>query len=72
MRSRFVLRVSSQLLSAVAGGAAMFNLFYAAVCPYVAELPDPHAFVTMMLANTLVWGGIASAIVYCQNKYLGA
>ena len=72
MHSRFVIRVSSQLLSAIAGGAAMFNLFYAAVSPYVAELRDPHAFVIMMLANTLIWGGIASAIAYCQEKYFGS
>jgi hypothetical protein len=57
------MRLSSQVLSAIMGGMAVCCLYFAAV------LPDAHA-VCLMLAETLKWGGLASAIVYCQGKYL--
>jgi hypothetical protein len=63
MHSDFIIRVSSQLLSAIMGGMAVFSLYYAAV------LPNSHA-VCLMLAEALKWGALASAIVYCQGKYL--
>jgi hypothetical protein len=63
MDSALIIRLSSQLLSALMGGAAVFSLYFAAV------LPDPHV-VCLMLAEALKWGALASAIVYCQDKYL--
>jgi hypothetical protein len=65
MYSAFIIRVSSQLLSVIMGGMAVFSLYYAAI------LPDSHA-VCLMLAEALKRGGFASAIVYCQDKYLGS
>jgi hypothetical protein len=65
MYSAYILRVSSQTLSAAMGGMAVFSLYYAAV------LPEPH-IVCLMLAEALKWGGLATAIVYCQEKYLGS
>jgi hypothetical protein len=64
MYSAFIIRISSQLLSAIMGGIAVFCLYYAAV------LSDSHV-VCVLLAEALKWGGLASAIVYCQDKYLG-
>jgi hypothetical protein len=64
MYSSFIIRVSSQLLSGIMGGMAVFCLYYAAV------LPDSHV-VCALLADALKWGGLASAIIYCQDKYLG-
>jgi len=63
MYSIFMMRVSSKILSAILGGMAVFCLFYAA------WLPDPDA-VRLLLCKALVWGGAATAIVYCQDKYL--
>jgi len=65
MYSGFIIRVSSQLLSSIMGGMAVFSLYFAAV------LPDPHS-VCLMLVEALKWGGLATTIVYCQGKYLGS
>jgi hypothetical protein len=65
MYSAYILRVGSQILSAAMGGMAVFSLYYAAV------LPEPHS-VCLMLAEALKWGGVATIIVYCQDKYLGS
>jgi hypothetical protein len=64
MYSAFIVRVSSQLLSSIMGGMAIFCLYYAA------SLPDPQ-IVRLLFGEALKWGGLASAIVYCQGKYLG-
>jgi hypothetical protein len=65
MYSAFIIRVSSQTLSSIMGGMAVFCLYHAA------RLPEPH-IVGVMLAEALKWGGLASGIVYFQNKYLGS
>jgi hypothetical protein len=64
MQSAFILRVSSQLLSAITGGAAVFHLYYAGQV----QTPD---VAWLLFAEALKWGGIATAIVYCQDRYLG-
>lgn len=60
MYSNFLLRWGSQILSATLGGMAVFCLYYSAV------LRDPR-----LLMEVLKFGGLAIAIVCCQNKYLG-
>jgi hypothetical protein len=65
MYSAYILRVSSQILSATMGGMAVFSLYSAGV------LPEPHS-VCLMLVEALRWGGLATTIVYCQDKYLGS
>jgi hypothetical protein len=59
MYSIFLLRWSSQALSAILGGMAVFCLHYAVI------LGDPGLFTLV-----IKFGGPAIVIVYCQNKYL--
>jgi hypothetical protein len=63
MQAAFLLRISSQLMSALMGGLAVFCLYYAA------RLSDPDT-VRLLLVDALKWGGFATAIVYFQGKYL--
>jgi hypothetical protein len=63
MQATVLLRISSQLLSALTGGTAVFCLYYAA------QVSNPEA-VWYLLTNALKWGGCATAIVYFQGKYL--
>jgi hypothetical protein len=63
MYSAFILRAGSQALSAAMGGMAVFCLYYTG---QVAE-PD---FAWDLFTNTLIMGGLATSIVFCQNKYL--
>jgi hypothetical protein len=37
---------------------------------HAASLSDPQT-VKLVFGEGLKWGGLASAIVYCQGKYLG-
>jgi hypothetical protein len=62
--SAFLLRVGSQVLSAIMGGMAIFCLYYAA------KVPNFDA-AWWLLGKALIWGGLASAIVYCKKRYLG-
>jgi hypothetical protein len=64
MQSKFILRISSQILSAITGGIFVFCLYYAG------QVPDPNA-AWSLCAEALKWAGIATTIVYCQNRYLG-
>jgi len=59
MYSILLLRWSSQVLSAMLGGIAVFCLYYTVI------LGDP-SLVTLVIE----FGGPAIVIVYCQNKYL--
>jgi hypothetical protein len=45
------------------GGMAIFCLYYAA------EVPNFDA-AWWLFAHALIWGGLASAIVYCKKRYL--
>jgi hypothetical protein len=63
MQAALLIRVSSQLLSSVMGGMALFCLYYAA------QLSDPD-MVRYLFLGALKWGGCAMAIVYFQGKYL--
>jgi len=65
MPSALLLRWCSQILSAALGGYAVFCLRFAVV------LLDPH-IVGLMFVQTLICGGLATAIVYFQDKYLGS
>jgi hypothetical protein len=58
-----LLRLSSQILSAVMGGMAIFCLYYAG------QVPDPTAAL-VLIGDALVWGALAAAIVYCKHRYL--
>jgi hypothetical protein len=59
MYSNFLLRLTSQILSATLGSMAVFCLYYAAL------LGDPRLFI-----EVIKFGGLAIAILYCQDKYL--
>ena len=63
MQAALLIRVGSQALSAMMGGMAVFCLYYAA------QLSDPD-FVRCLFLDALKWGGCATAIVYCQGRYL--
>ena len=63
MQATILLRVSSQLLSMIMGGMAVFCLYYAG------QLSDYNT-VCYLLTMTLKFGGGAAAIVYFQGKYL--
>jgi hypothetical protein len=63
MYAAFILRMGSQVLSAILGGLAVFCLCYAA------WLPDPE-LVQNLLFKALLSGGAATVIVYCQRRYL--
>jgi hypothetical protein len=65
MYSTSLMRLSSQILSAITGGAFVFCLYYAG------QVSDPNA-AWLLAAEALKWGGIAAAIAYCQDKYLGS
>ena len=58
-----LLRLSSQILSAVLGGMAIFSLYYAG------QVSDPNAAL-VLIGDALKWGGLAAAIVYCKSRYL--
>jgi hypothetical protein len=59
MYSTFLLRWSSQIISATFGSMAVFCLYYAVI------LGNPILFI-----EVIKFGGPAIAIVYCQDKYL--
>jgi hypothetical protein len=65
MQPTVLLRWCSQALSAGLGGYAVFCLLFAAV------LSDPR-IVGLCIVQALLFGGLATAIVYFQNKYLGS
>lgn len=55
-----MFRLCSQTLHSIMGGVAIFCLWYAAM------VSDPG----WLLLEALKYGGSASAIMYCQNRYL--
>jgi len=63
MHAAFLLRISSQLLSSMMGGMAVFCLYYAG------QVSDPDV-VRYLFIEALKWGLPATAIVYCQRTYL--
>jgi hypothetical protein len=63
MSATIIMRITSQLLSSIMGGMAMFCLYYAA------QIPE-HNVVWYLFLSALKWGGCATAIVYFQCKYL--
>ena len=63
MQAGYILRIGSIDLSAIMGGMAVFDLYFAG------QLSD-HKVVWYLFGNALMWGGLASAIVYLQRKYL--
>ena len=63
MQAAFLLAISSQLLSSIMGGMALFCLYYSA------QLADPDT-VRYLFLEALKLGGGATAIVYFQGKYL--
>ena len=63
MFAHTLLRTSSQAMSAVMGGMAVF-------CIYCACRATDHDFILHLIIEALKWGGFASAIVYFQGKYL--
>jgi len=64
MQSTLILRISSQIISAITGGTFVFCLYYAG------QVSDPNT-AWSLCAEALKWGAIATALVYCQNRYLG-
>jgi hypothetical protein len=59
MYSNLILRYTSQVLSAILGGTAVFCLYYAVI------LGDLR-----LLMLVLKFGGPAIIVAYCQDKYL--
>ena len=59
MYSAFIIRVSSQIISGMLGGMAVFCLYYAA------WLSNP-----ILLGKALILGGAATVVVYFQDRYL--
>ena len=60
MQAVFLLRISSQVLSLIMGGMAVFYLYYAGQVPHYVWL----------LIDALKWGGLATVVVQCQTRYL--
>jgi hypothetical protein len=58
-----LLRLGSQVVSAIMGGMAVFSLFYAG------RVHD-YNFVRDLLIHGLIYGGGATAIVYLKSRYL--
>jgi len=63
MQAAFLLRISSQALSAIMGGMAVFCLYYAV------QMSDPDV-ARWLFINALKWGGLATIVVQCQARYL--
>ena len=63
MQGTFLRRISSQVISAIMGGIAVFCLYYAGQVPY----PD---LARWLLIDALKWGGLATVVVQCQARYL--
>jgi hypothetical protein len=63
MQAAALIRISSQLLSAMMGGFAVFCLYYATI------ITDPDV-VQYLFLSVIKWGGCATAIVYFQGRYL--
>ena len=63
MQAAIIIYISSQLLSSIMGGMAVFCLYYAC------QLSDPDV-VLYFLIQAVKWGGPAAAIVYFQGRYL--
>jgi hypothetical protein len=61
--SDLIWRVGSQALSLTTGSFAIFCLY----CAGRVSNPD---VVESLLTASLILGGVASVIVYCQGKYL--
>jgi membrane-associated PAP2 superfamily phosphatase len=63
MYSNLILRVGSKYLSAALGGFSLFCLFYAG------RVTNPD-LAWQLFGNALILGGLATAIAYCQEKWL--
>jgi hypothetical protein len=63
VQAAFLLRLCSQIISAIMGGMAVFCLYYAG------QAPD-YEVALALIGDALVWGGLATAIVYCRSRYL--
>jgi hypothetical protein len=63
MQAALLIRISSQFLSAIMGGMGVFSLYYAA------QISD-YPLALYLFIDALKWGGLATAIVYFQDKYL--
>jgi hypothetical protein len=63
VQGAFLLRLCSQLISSIMGGMAVFCLYYAG------QALD-YNLALVLIGDALVWGGLATAIVYCRSRYL--
>jgi hypothetical protein len=63
MYTDVILRVGSQVLSTTMGAFAVFCLYY------TGKVTNPDV-AWQLFANVLILGGLATAIAYCQNKWL--
>jgi hypothetical protein len=63
MLSAILIRVSTIAIHSMMGGMAVFCLYYAA------QIPDAN-LVRYLLFDALKWGGLATIVLYCQEKYL--
>ena len=63
MQATSLSRISSQVMSGLIGGMAVFCLYYPA---QILE----HNVVWYLFLSAMKWGGCATVIVYFQCKYL--
>jgi hypothetical protein len=62
-----MLRLCSLVLHTAMGAFAVFCLCEAAI---IAVLVTNPKTVWFLVEHAVVWGGLASALLYCQGKYL--
>jgi len=63
MQAVLLMRISSQVISAIMGGIAVFCLYYAGQALN-------FDLASWLLIDALKWGGLATVVVQCQAKYL--
>ena len=63
MQATLLMRISSQVISAIMGGIAVFCLYYAGQAHNL-------DLARWLLIDALKWGGLATVVVQCQAKYL--
>ncbi len=64
-----MLRICSLVLHTAMGTFAVFCLSEAAILAAILPIPNPKT-VWFLVEHAVVWGGLASTILYCQGKYL--
>jgi hypothetical protein len=67
MAATYFMRLCTQVLHSLMGGLALFCLYYAIT---LSEYPQLASLCWYLVKHALFWGGLASALLYVQLKYL--